>query len=412
MIRTSTTVAAALGAIGIIGTSFAATGAAFIDVSPSHANAEAIAYVKHFGIVSGYPDGTFKPDSTINRAEFTKIIVEARHDAAEIDDVLSRVRLTAMADVQGGAWYERYVNAARVFGLVGGYPDGTFKPAATINFAESAKIMAEAYELPSAQGSVWFEGYVRALADRSAIPTSVDGFNDALTRGEMAEMIHRLETGTVNKPSRTYAELAGTAGQSGRYIGPGCKVGGCSGTVCVGEDEEDPITTCEWREEYACYQTARCEKQSDGECGWTETDEFASCLADHGQSTNACAAVLCPVNTRCEDGECIPLSSSSSAAVYTDYSASVIGNGHESVLFFYAAWCPICRAEDTDLKAWYEAGLPDLPMYKVNYDTEAELKSRYGVTYQHTFVRIDGEGNAVQTLQGPTDAQLKAMIGA
>ena len=51
-------------------------------------------------------------------------------------------------------------------------------------------------------------------------------------------------------------------------------------------------------------------------------------------------------------------------------------------------------------------------MYKVNYDTETSLKSRYGVTYQHTFVLIDGEGNAIQKLQTPSDAELKALIGA
>jgi len=57
-----------------------------------------------------------------------------------------------------------------------------------------------------------------------------------------------------------------------------CVKGGCSGTMCT-EEGQDMMTTCEWRDEYACYQTATCERQADGACGWTQTDELTACLA-------------------------------------------------------------------------------------------------------------------------------------
>ncbi len=57
-----------------------------------------------------------------------------------------------------------------------------------------------------------------------------------------------------------------------------CFTGGCSGQIC--SDQEGLISTCEWREEYACYQTATCERQSNDECGWTETPELTTCLAN------------------------------------------------------------------------------------------------------------------------------------
>lgn len=57
-----------------------------------------------------------------------------------------------------------------------------------------------------------------------------------------------------------------------------CFIGGCSGQICSAE--EGIITTCEWREEYACYQEATCERQADGQCGWTQTGELAACLGD------------------------------------------------------------------------------------------------------------------------------------
>lgn len=54
-----------------------------------------------------------------------------------------------------------------------------------------------------------------------------------------------------------------------------CIVTGCSGQIC---SDQDMASTCEYREEYACYQLSRCERQADGACGWTQTPELTSCL--------------------------------------------------------------------------------------------------------------------------------------
>ncbi len=56
----------------------------------------------------------------------------------------------------------------------------------------------------------------------------------------------------------------------------GCFVGGCSSQIC----SEDPnaMTTCEYKEEYACYAASKCERQTSGECGWTATPEFNICM--------------------------------------------------------------------------------------------------------------------------------------
>jgi len=51
---------------------------------------------------------------------------------------------------------------------------------------------------------------------------------------------------------------------------------GCSSQVC---SDHNVITTCEFRPEYACYQKATCERQSDGNCGFTKTRELTACLA-------------------------------------------------------------------------------------------------------------------------------------
>jgi hypothetical protein len=61
-------------------------------------------------------------------------------------------------------------------------------------------------------------------------------------------------------------------------VGAGCMIGGCSSQVCGEAGElDDMVTTCEYRSEYACYSLTRCEKQSTGRCGWTETVEYNQC---------------------------------------------------------------------------------------------------------------------------------------
>lgn len=63
-----------------------------------------------------------------------------------------------------------------------------------------------------------------------------------------------------------------------------CAIGGCSSQLCISEEESKNgggVSTCEFRPEYACYKkNSRCEAQSNGECGWTNTPELKSCLTN------------------------------------------------------------------------------------------------------------------------------------
>jgi len=57
-----------------------------------------------------------------------------------------------------------------------------------------------------------------------------------------------------------------------------CVIGGCSGQLCVDKNSGNTVTTCEWKDSYSCYKLARCEKQINGKCGWTDNAEFTQCL--------------------------------------------------------------------------------------------------------------------------------------
>ena len=172
---------------------------AFSDLSQVHTNAEAIEYVRTQGIVSGYSDGTYKPDVQINRAEFTKIIVEATQTS------ISGSRCFPDVNTE---WFAEYVCTAKNVGIVGGYPDGRFQPANPISFVEAAKIISNAFAISSgASSSVWYEPFVLALEGRKAIPLEVQRLDHPITRGQMAEMIYRLHANRTDKPSQTYAHL-------------------------------------------------------------------------------------------------------------------------------------------------------------------------------------------------------------
>lgn len=59
--------------------------------------------------------------------------------------------------------------------------------------------------------------------------------------------------------------------------GGACFTGGCSGQIC--SDKEGVMSSCEFRESYACYQGATCERQATGACGWTKTTKLDMCLS-------------------------------------------------------------------------------------------------------------------------------------
>jgi len=172
----------------------------FDGVESTHPNYEAINYIQAQNIVDGYPDGTFRPDNPINRAEFTKIIIAAYYpgQAAGSD---------CFPDV-GTEWFAKYICFAKTHDVLSGYPDGNFLPGNNINFVEIAKILVNVQGftvLPDADP--WYTPYVEKLAEAHAIPASISSFDQKVTRGEMAEMIYRMQSKITNKSFKTYEEL-------------------------------------------------------------------------------------------------------------------------------------------------------------------------------------------------------------
>jgi len=90
------------------------------------------------------------------------------------------------------------------------------------------------------------------------------------------------------------------------------------------------------------------------------------------------------------------------AGTYEPYAAQKLANAENGdvVLFFHASWCPSCRSLNSNIEA-NTSNIPNgLTILKTDYDTQTELKKKYGVTTQHTFVQVDSEGNMIKKWSG------------
>lgn len=145
---------------------------------------QSVSFLAENEIVGGYPDGTYKPDKAINRAEFSKIIMRAIYE----DQAFSGQDINCFTDVLAGNWFTPYVCLAKEEGIIQGYEDKSFKPEQQINQAEALKIIYEAfYEPVESIGSLWYEKYLAAAEYDGMLYFSPDSPGEhVVTRGEMA----------------------------------------------------------------------------------------------------------------------------------------------------------------------------------------------------------------------------------
>ena len=102
----------------------------------------AVSTLSNAGIISGYPDGTFRPNAPITRAEMSKIIALF----AKLNK--SEDRFNDIA----GHWAEAYIKLAAGNGWIAGYPDGSFKPQQNITRAETMTMINRVLErVPSVE---------------------------------------------------------------------------------------------------------------------------------------------------------------------------------------------------------------------------------------------------------------------
>ncbi len=177
----------------VLSISLAPSLANFSDID-EHQWFNSIEYLEESGIIGGYPDGSYQPDRLINRAEFTKIIIEAVFEGPFGNGE------NCFSDVKRGDWFAPYVCLAKDEAILSGYPDASFRPSQEITQPEALKIIFNAFQEPVEDlGGEWYEQYLSHSEWIGMLYFNPSGgASHKLTRAEMAYFIAWMSSEEVD----------------------------------------------------------------------------------------------------------------------------------------------------------------------------------------------------------------------
>lgn len=196
-----------LGLFGTIGTAFAAP--VFPDIAGNVAEKD-IVKLSTLGILGGYPDGTFKPEGNITRAEFAKIAVLALNKGGSAN--LLKNTASQFKDVPAGQWYTGFVNVAVANGIIKGYDDGTFKPNNNITEAEAVTMLLRDLGYNDNLVGTWPLNYIMKAADLGVIGDTFASDAKATRAFVATTAVSTLNQGTVtyNSETKVFSNPTGT----------------------------------------------------------------------------------------------------------------------------------------------------------------------------------------------------------
>jgi hypothetical protein len=170
----------------------------FTDIK-GHWARENISNLYFKGITGGFPDGTFKPNQTVTRAQLAAMLVRAKG----LTKANPAAAENPFSDLKANHWGYTDILTARQAGIIGGYADGTIRPDRPVNRAEIAAMLDRAFSLQGTRQSIpfsdvagnhWAKGHIDALA-RAGItagyPDKTYKPGNNATRAEVAAFISR-----------------------------------------------------------------------------------------------------------------------------------------------------------------------------------------------------------------------------
>lgn len=93
---------------------------------------------------------------------------------------------------------------------------------------------------------------------------------------------------------------------------------------------------------------------------------------------------------------------------YVDYSKQKFDlyKDKKRVLYFHATWCPDCQRYNKEFLNNLDKIPKDVVLFRTDYDMEKDLKQKYNIVYQHTYILVDSEGNEIKKWNGGGIEQL------
>lgn len=141
----------------------------FADVRKGSWYANQVAYLERFGVISGYKDGTFRPNNAVTRAEF--VAIASRFEQPELTSQ------QYFPDVPNSHWASVVINSSYLQGWIGGYKDGTFQPDKSITRAEAVSALNRLLKRSADREFVQSQEQVKAFRD---VPANYWGYYDII----------------------------------------------------------------------------------------------------------------------------------------------------------------------------------------------------------------------------------------
>ena len=171
------------------------------DIDPNTVVGKAVDKLISVGIINGYEDGTYRPDNTITRAEFAKVIATF----LGLAEFASDTQPSGFPDVDGtGHWAQKYIKLAVDKGIVLGYEDGTFRPDNPVKYSEAIKMVVcalgygDVASRRTVEGTPWYSGYVTLAGElKLLVNTAINNYEDEASRGNVAIIVYNALSAKV-----------------------------------------------------------------------------------------------------------------------------------------------------------------------------------------------------------------------
>ncbi|OGC32365.1 hypothetical protein A2311_01330 [candidate division WOR-1 bacterium RIFOXYB2_FULL_48_7] len=172
----------------------------FPDVPLDYWTARGVSLLSMANIISGYPDGTFKPEGRITRAEMCALLMKTLPQTAEVQYTRRKFR-----DVPTNHWASKYIMQASSLGVVLGYPGNYFKPNGKISRAEGLAMICRLAHIPEEPFTVefpdmypdhWASGWVAGAYKNGLLDYLKGRFFEPkrlLNRAETVEMLYKTQ---------------------------------------------------------------------------------------------------------------------------------------------------------------------------------------------------------------------------
>ena len=171
----------------VLGMTSAVMAKSFSDVKNTKYE-NAVEILSELKIVNDVTDKEYMPNNSVKRSEMAKLIIIAmgKEDSA---DILKGN--TLFSDVASNHWASGYINLASSLGLIKGYPDGTFKPDASVSYVEASTMLLRALSYGKELDSLsWPKGYmIKANSAGILDNVTADNSSEAVIRGNAANML-------------------------------------------------------------------------------------------------------------------------------------------------------------------------------------------------------------------------------